>query len=167
MFTYCPKCGGKFKRRNLIMLQCQSCQFEWYENPKCANAGLLLNQKNQLLLTTRKYDPQKGCLDLAGGFIQKNETAEESTRREIREELGVEIKNLCYYTSYNDLYLYKNVTYDVLILTFTGIITEPTQIADDINGYQWFDLPDVPINGLAFPNMKIITQRFINERLKN
>ena len=44
-----------------------------------------------VLLIRRKADPFAGRWALPGGFIEMDETLEESARRELREETGVEV----------------------------------------------------------------------------
>ncbi len=51
--------------------------------------ALILNEKNQLLVTRRKQDPFKGTLDLPGGFAEPGEGIEQSLIREIKEELEI------------------------------------------------------------------------------
>lgn len=48
-----------------------------------AVAGLIFNEKGQLLLTIRAKDPGKGLLDLPGGFVDMGENADQALRREI------------------------------------------------------------------------------------
>lgn len=45
----------------------------------------------EVLLTVRAGRPYEGKIDVPGGFLHSGETAIEGLRREIREELGVEI----------------------------------------------------------------------------
>ncbi len=46
---------------------------------------------NYILATQRGYGPLKGKWEFPGGKIEQGETAEEAIRREIREELDIEI----------------------------------------------------------------------------
>ena len=77
-FKYCPKCGSEhFNIHNEKSKQCTNCGFVYYFNPSSATVALILNKKNELLVCRRAKDPAKGTLDLPGGFIDMNETAEE------------------------------------------------------------------------------------------
>jgi len=57
---------------------------------KCVGVILYNNQNNIFLMTSPKW---KGYV-VPGGKIEKGESEEEALRREIREELGIEITNL-------------------------------------------------------------------------
>ncbi len=61
---------------------------------KCLSVGLssiVLNEKNEILLEKRS-DNQKYCLP--GGSIDLNETVIEGTKREVKEETGIDIENI-------------------------------------------------------------------------
>jgi len=66
---------------------CDLCKFE---NPKTSTAAIIINDQ-KLLVVKRNYEPFKGDWDFLGGFAQEGETPEEAHKREIKEELGVEI----------------------------------------------------------------------------
>ena len=38
IFKHCPKCAGDLKQKNKACLACVKCGFEFYLNPKTANA---------------------------------------------------------------------------------------------------------------------------------
>lgn len=53
--------------------------------------GLIVNEKNELLIALRPDDAMLGGLwEFAGGKKEKNETLKETVKRELKEELGVE-----------------------------------------------------------------------------
>ena len=77
-FRYCPACGSKhFEIQDEKSKKCENCGFEYYLNPSAANVALIVNDKDELLVATRKKEPAKGTLDLPGGFADIGETAEE------------------------------------------------------------------------------------------
>jgi len=100
---------------------------------------ILENNKGEILLTKRKFPPKKGFWDLPGGFIDFGETVEESLRREIKEELGMELKKISYFNSYWSYYPYKGIRYQTLCHVFIGKYQEEKlSIKDDIIDYKFF-----------------------------
>lgn len=86
-FRYCPVCGSAdFEPSTVKSKRCRHCGFEYFLNPSAANAALIMNGRDELLVITRKNDPAKGTLDLPGGFYDMNETAEQGLAREVKEE---------------------------------------------------------------------------------
>ena len=71
---------------------CELCNFR---NPKGAVTAVII-QNGRLLMLKRSEEPFKGMWDLPGGFMEEEESPEDGIKREIREELGIEIeiKNL-------------------------------------------------------------------------
>ena len=97
VFKFCPKCGSEnFEINNALSRHCSDCGFTYYQNPRASTAGFILNSKGELLVVRRAKEPQKGTLDLPGGFVDNEETAEEGMIREIKEETGLEIKEVKY-----------------------------------------------------------------------
>ena len=88
-FKFCPACGSaSFVVHNIKSKQCDNCGFIYYVNPSAATAAFIRNTDGDLLVCRRSHEPAKGTLDLPGGFIDYNETAEQGIAREVMEELG-------------------------------------------------------------------------------
>lgn len=71
--------------------QNKTCGFVFWQNAKPTICVLIPNESGQLLLTVRAIEPEKGKLDLPGGFLHEDEHPDDCARREIKEELGVDI----------------------------------------------------------------------------
>ena len=96
-FGFCPMFGSKhFDINNEKSKQCDNCGFVFYSNPSSATAAFIVNDKNELLVVKRGKEPAKGTLDLPGGFVDMDETAEEGMTREIREETGLVVRDIKY-----------------------------------------------------------------------
>src|SRR3989338_526892 len=153
-FRFCPKCGGHFKEKTDNFLRCDTCDLRYYINPRPCNAVIIENNKNEVMFIERKFDPKKGMLDLPGGFVDLNESFEDSVYREIKEELQVNITNLRYLGSYYDLYEYCDITYHTLCCVFSGSINNQQPIpTDDVATIRYFSKDQIPFNKLAFDGL--------------
>lgn len=64
-------------------------------NKRSGTNILFINDKEEVLLFLRDNKiniPYPDCWDILGGFVEKNETPEECVIREMKEELGIELK---------------------------------------------------------------------------
>ena len=121
--------------------KCDSCGFHYFFNTSAAVAGLIFNQRGELLFTRRAIEPHFGMLDLPGGFIEPMEVAEDALAREIKEELGVDVKQLSYYCSFPNEYPFSgfsvftlDLIYQVELESLNGL-----KAMDDISGFEFLD----------------------------
>ncbi len=154
-FTYCPHCGNKIVRQD-DHLSCPNCALQHYINPRPTNGVLLHNDKGELLLVKRKYDPKKGLWDLPGGFIDINETVENSVHREIQEELNIEISDVLYVSSFYDRYEFGMVNAYTVCLLFEAKMKNPEKLTptDDVEDFEFFPADKLPYDQFAFPPMR-------------
>lgn len=152
-YKFCLLCGGTLEPKESYF-NCMLCGHREYINPKAANGVILENEKGEILLVKRKGDPKKGYYDVPGGFIDAYETLETSVKREIKEELGLEIEMTQIIDGYSDTYLFDGIEYPTLnIMVAAKIISgEPTP-SDDIDGYQYFSKEEVLKQKIAFPTV--------------
>lgn len=155
MYTYCPQCGGKLITQDPQVYICSECSFHFYQNPKPTNGLIAENEQGEILLVKRAFEPGKGLWDIPGGFIDSGETLEQSMQREIKEELGVVVKNLQYFNSYPDLYTYQDVTVSTLVFMMIGTV-DPAALkaADDVSEVKFFPKDNLPWDQMAFKSMQ-------------
>lgn len=153
-FKFCPRCAQKLQLKN-ESLQCSSCGFHFYVNPAPTNAVLIENEKKEILLVKRKFDPKKGFWDTAGGFLQPNESIEDSVKREIFEELGVDVEMTRIIGLYPDDYLFQDIIYPTInILVTAKIISGTLQAGDDAEEFEFFPREKILYLQFAFPWIK-------------
>lgn len=153
-FGFCPRCGAKFDKLEHYH-KCRNCGLRYYFNPKPVQSVILFNEKSEILFVVRAVEPRKGCLDFPGGFVELNENFEDATRREAKEELGIDVTDLKYLSTHTDDYLFEDIRYHVSGVTYTGRLPQGVNLkpADDVAGYEFYKLEDIPIDRLAFKSM--------------
>jgi len=120
LIKFCPKCSSESVFiKNEKKIVCDKCGFELYFNTAAAVAALIYDDKGRLMVIRRNHEPQKGLLDLPGGFVDFREDGENAVKREVFEELGVDIEVVEYYRSIPNIYIYRGITYHTLDIFFT------------------------------------------------
>ena len=145
-FKYCPVCGSKhFVEQSEKSKHCESCGFEYFLNPSSAVAAFIMNDKGELLVTRRKFDPGRGTLDLPGGFCDIGETIGEALAREVEEETNLIIKEKHYFCSLPNKYRYSDFDIPTLDTFFVCKVEDEAKLrpADDVAEAVWTPLKDI------------------------
>jgi ADP-ribose pyrophosphatase YjhB (NUDIX family) len=114
--------------------------------------ALILNESKEVLLTKRARDPYKGYWDVPGGFLHNGEDVAVGLKREMREELGIEIEIGEYITAITDVYGdlgYYTLNFFYLCTIMSGELRP----ADDVVEYCYFPLSELP-DKIAFENSR-------------
>lgn len=151
LFQFCPKCGSKhFNIHNGKAKRCESCGFIYYANACSATVALIINEKKELLVSRRANNPAKGTLDMPGGFIDMEETAEEGLAREIKEETTLTLENANYLFSLPNKYLYSGFEVNTVDLFYLCKVSNFDSIAAHDDVEELFFLPLDKINCADF-----------------
>lgn len=168
LLKYCPNCGKETLHWDgEKKWSCPECSFRLYNNVAGAVA-VVIRCGDEIYLTRRNRDPKKGKLDLAGGFVDPKESAEETCKRELYEELqlDVDISNLRYLTSLPNIYQYKEIDYNTIDLFYEYQVQEKFEVnleLSEISEAIW-----IPLNALNFDDIAFDSQKkFFEEYLKN
>jgi len=164
VWKYCPWCGERsFRAGNINNMQCGSCLKTFYINASGAVACIIENPQGEILLTRRAFEPAKGMLDLPGGFVDLDETAEDAVRREIKEELNLETTSIHYFGSSHNRYLFGGMVYFTLDLGFRCIVSDfsDIQVADDVDGYVFLPRHRINLKEICFPSIRNILQLYL------
>lgn len=151
-YRFCFRCGHELEKKTEYFL-CKNCGFHFFQNPTPCNGVIIENKKEEILLVKRAAEPKKGFWDLTGGFTTIGETMEESVKREIEEELHIEIntKDLKYLASFHDKYMFMGEEYETLgFVYFITIVDQNIQPDDDISDYAFFSVSEIPWDTIAF-----------------
>jgi 8-oxo-dGTP diphosphatase len=129
-----------------------------YPRPAVTADIIVLKKSNNqqfVLLIERKHPPFKGMWALPGGFLEMDETLEQTALRELQEETGITGIAL------NQFHTFSKVNRDPRHRTITTVFigfadekTESPEAGDDAAKAQWFDLNKLPL--LAFDHGEVM-----------
>ena len=153
-FQFCPRCGARYNSRKEPLI-CDQCQFIYYPNPAPTTA-VIVEEKGKILLAKRSIEPKKGWWDTPGGFIEINESVEECTIREMKEETGLNVEFLKIIGSAPVEYEDKPT---LTIGVHAKIISGTIKPADDVASLHWIDLNEIP-EKIGFKSVKVIIDIF-------
>ncbi|MCM1310494.1 MAG: NUDIX domain-containing protein [Bacteroides sp.] len=96
-FKFCPDCSAELTSRVLgdegAVPWCDRCGRPWFDMFPTAVISLVYNADGEVLLLRQGYISHDFC-NLVSGYIQPGENAETTAVREIKEETGLEVKEL-------------------------------------------------------------------------
>ncbi len=158
---FCPHCGSPcFTCKSEKEFRCEACGFDFFTNSACAVAAIIVKNQ-QIMLVRRAVNPWKGMLDLPGGFVDPGEGAEEALRRELKEELGIEVSDMRYYRSAANRYLFSNYMVMTTDLSFiVEVDAENFDAKDDIDSIEWYDINAIPLEKVAAESIRKILAEF-------
>lgn len=139
---YCGVCGAPMKRTTVISKQCTHCGKEIW--PQVSPAIIVrIRRGDEILLVHAKNFRRSEMYGLVAGFVETGETLEECVRREVHEEVGLEIKNIRYFGSQPWPYP------SGIMIGFTADYEsgELRLQEEELSNAQWFDrhhLPPIP-----------------------
>lgn len=164
---YCLACGGRLtsvsvdgRRRR----RCPRCGWTYYDNPVPAAVAVVIDA-GRVLLGRRARPPYAGSWDLPGGFLERDELPEAGLRRELREELGVGVRDASLIGFVTERYGRGGVS--VLAAVYR---VRPTahrmRPADDVSELRWFPISKVPYRDIAFPNVRRTLRQYLKTRTR-
>jgi ADP-ribose pyrophosphatase YjhB (NUDIX family) len=161
-FLFCPACAARLEDDGDEGLRCPSCERVWYQDSS-PTAGAAIVHEGRALVTQRAREPEKGRFDIPGGFLRPGEEPIEGLKREVREELGVEIE-----TDGRCISMVPH-TYGpegdfVLALGFRARLVsgDPTP-ADDVAAIKWVTTDDLDGLDFAWPHDRELIRRALDD----
>ena len=161
-FTYCPHCGSLLGERILgdegAVPWCAACNVPLFDMfSTCVICAAVNEQHEVALINEKRYNSD--LLVCVAGYIQPGESAEEAAVREIKEEIGQQVKHLTFMQSY------PMGQRSLLMLGFCAEVDkQPFTISSELTDAQWvpFDqaLSHIREGSVAWQLVKAV----INER---
>ena len=139
---FCGRCGAPTRNRDDERAkQCSACGYVAY--PRVSPAMMVLVTRDRELLLARANRFHASMYSALAGFVEAGESIEECIHREVREEVGIDVRDLRYFASQSWSFPHS------LMIAYTAryaggdVAPDRTEIADA----RWFRvdaLPDLP-----------------------
>ncbi|MEM9486085.1 MAG: NAD(+) diphosphatase [Cyanobacteria bacterium P01_F01_bin.116] len=139
---YCGSCATPMEQSRQERFKCcPQCGLRQY--PRLSPAVIMLVSRGSEVLLARAPRFREGMYSVLAGFVEPGESLEETVAREVREEVGVEVKNIRYFGS--QPWPFPNS----LMIGFTAQYASGDIVIDpvEIEAAAWFtreNLPPVP-----------------------
>lgn len=137
---FCTRCGSKTENKtDERAKRCPVCKHVGFM--RISPAVIVLISRGDHILLARSQRFKDEMYSVLAGFVEPGETLEDTVRREIKEEVGIDVKDIRYFGSQPWPFP------DSLMIAFTAryaggdIRIEESEIADA----QWFDCNNLPI----------------------
>ncbi|HZY64403.1 MAG TPA: NUDIX domain-containing protein [Rubrobacteraceae bacterium] len=151
-YRYCPVDATPLDRLEQPNgARCPTCGRSWYRSSS-PSTGCAIVEDGRVLVTVRAGEPEKGRVDVPGGFLEPGEHPVDALVREIREELGVEIDDIV------GPLIMATHTYGeggpfVLALGFAARLVEgDPEPADDVAELRWVGVDELDDLDFAWPH---------------
>jgi NAD+ diphosphatase len=153
---FCGRCGTPTRLKpGERARECPSCGQTHY--PRIAPAAMALVRRDDTLLLARSPHFPPGMHSALAGFVEPGESLEQCLVREVREEVGIEVANLRYFSSQPWPFPHS------LMIAFNCDYAggELTPDASEIEAAGWFALHELPL----LPNRISIARRLIDSTI--
>jgi len=103
-------------------------------------AGALIHSRGRVLLVKRRFPPNQGLWALPGGLVEVGETLEEAVRREVKEEVGLDVRLEGVFDVFADIHLDETgrVRYHFVLVDFLARPLNTTvTLSAESDSYTW------------------------------
>lgn len=159
-FLFCPACAARLGPPDEDGEHlCSACGRTWYRN-SAPTAGAAIVSHDRALVTCRAREPEKGRWDVPGGFLRPGEDPIVGLKRELREELDVEVDVGVDDCLSMAVHRYGGDGDEVLALGFRArlIAGDPTP-QDDVADLRWVAIDDLDGIDFAWPHDRELVRR--------
>lgn len=123
--------------------------------------GVFVFKDGEFIMGCRKGAHGEGSWSIPGGHLEWGEQWEETARREVLEETGLQIKNIQFGAVTNDIFSDENKHYVTIWITSDwasgeAVIAEPDKFID----IGWYDFNTLP-KPLFLPWQQLLQSKFV------
>ncbi|MEM9646439.1 MAG: NUDIX domain-containing protein [Planctomycetota bacterium] len=164
VFRFCPRCGEAHDGIGKIPFRCKSCGMSHFFGPVAAVGALITDEEGRLLLVRRARDPGKGMWGLPGGFVDREETIEQSLAREVMEETGLVLTERKLLLTGPNEYNYEGVIAPVIDLFFLCKVESKQALKlekDELDHHVWAIPDSEHLNGMAFSSNRLAIEHWL------
>ena len=134
-FEYCAHCGSKAALREIgdegLIPYCEKCNAPLFDMFPCAIIVLVVNELGEAAVLRQGYISDTYA-NLVSGYMKSGETAEETARREVEEEIGITLTKL------NITGTYWFGRKDMLMIGFIGKAQKkPFTLSKEVDSASW------------------------------
>lgn len=140
--AFCGRCGSPTDPSpSELARTCPRCGAHYY--PRISPAAIMLVEDGERVLLARRAGTRLPFYSVLAGFVEPGETLEETVRREVLEEVGIEVDDVRYFGSQPWPFPSQ------LMIGFTAraaggeLTIDPAELAD-AGWYRPHELPEVP-----------------------
>ena len=163
---YCSRCGSPTRPEeagHVMACTNASCAAKYF--PRTDPATIMLVHENDRCLLGRQPSWPAAIYSTLAGFVEPGETAEEAVFREVKEESGVEVKNIRYFGSQPWPF-----PQSLMLGFFAEATTTDIKCGTELADVRWFEVSETRelLKRLAarFPHLDTIARRLIRSWLE-
>lgn len=139
-FEYCPHCGEKAIKKEIgdegLIPYCDKCQVPLWDMFTTCIICAVVNEKQEVALLRQDYVSKESFVCVAG-VMKLGESAEETARREVQEEIGLEVTDLEYIQSYP----YEKK--EMLMLGYKASVKKDAfHLSKEVDAVEWFSFEE-------------------------
>ncbi len=138
-FTYCPHCGTKTTLKEIgdegMIPYCETCKIPLFEMFSTCVLSIVVNELDEVALIQQSY----GNPRFAGvaGYMKCGETAEESAKREVIEEIGLTPESVTFLESH-----WFDMKCQLMLGFLAHVKKAEFRLSDEVAQAQWFSFDE-------------------------
>lgn len=136
---FCPQCGGRnHLNHNQLAMQCGDCRSLHY--PRIFPCIIVAVRKENQILLAQHPRHRNGMYTVIAGFLEVGETLEQCVAREVKEETGVNVKNIQYFGS--QPWAFPSSMMMGFVAEYDSGLLKPDY--SELTDAKWFDFDSLP-----------------------